>query len=368
MKYRIRKSLEKHQLKSYLHGDQKMPENPIDCSLGINPFGCSESITKEVFASMYDTIMPYPSYPYNDLKKAITEYLAPIDKFETSQITLQAGSINMLIDLNRLFVEDGTRVLVGEPSFTSAITDMRANGGIIDAISLDENDKFKFSVDAYKKALKPEHTLVYIDNPNNPTGQVIPISELEELAKVCLAQDTVLLIDEAYGDFMDLENSGASLVNKYDNVIVTKTLSKGFGLAGLRCGYVLVPKSFVQYMQKLPAEMVLTEVAARIMPYALKDKKHIETSREKIKINKDKLISSLSVLKSSLTGDTVPITLLYTDKDVDLYALFLKYGIITERGEDFDGIGKRHVRIRVPKDIDELLPRIAKIEEELKSL
>ncbi len=368
MNYRIKQSLKDHELKSYLHGDFQMPENPIDCSLGINPFGCSPSITKELFADLYDTIMPYPSYPYNDLKQAIVEYLASVAEIDISQITLQAGSINMLIDLNRLFVYEGANVLLGEPSFTSAITDMRANGGIIDAIALKEEDNFKFSVDAYIKALKPEHSIVYIDNPNNPTGQVIPISELEELAKVCLSQDTVLLIDEAYGDFMDLENSALVLLNKYDNVIVTKTLSKGFGLAGLRCGYVVVPKAFVEYMNKLPAEMVITEVAARIMPYALRDSEHISDSREKIKINKDKLLSSLKVLKTSETGETVPITLLYTDKDVDLYALFLKHGIITERGEDFDGIGKRHVRLRVPKDIDELLIRIEKIESELKDI
>ncbi len=365
MNYKIRKSLVDYEVKTYIHGDCAISENALDCSLGINPFGCTPVITKALFAKIFDAIVPYPSYPYAEVKQAIVDYLSPLAEIEPEQITLHTGSMGMIIHLNRMFIEEGTRILAGAPSFSSALTDMRAMGGIIDLITLKEEDRFKFSVESYIQSLRSEHSLVYIDNPNNPTGQVIPMEGLEKLAKACLQQDTVLLIDEAYGDFMELQNSSVSLVEKYENVIVVKTLSKGFGLAGLRTGYAVVPKAFVAHMQKLPAEMVLTEVSARLVPYALADREHIQSSREKIKKNKEELLASCKVIKASVTDNSVPITLLYTDKDLDLFSICLRHGIISERGEDFDGIGKRHIRLRVPKDMKKLLPRLARVEKEL---
>ncbi len=236
MNYKIRKTFWNYEVKSYIHGDCNIPENSLDCSLGINPFGCTPKITQELFAKMFTTIEAYPSYPYVELKNAIVDYLLPLAKIKAKQVTVHTGSIGMIIHLNRMLIEEGTRILVGAPSFSSAITDMRAMGGIIDRITLKEEDRFAFSTQSYIEFLRPEHSLVYIDNPNNPTGQVIPVEELENLAKTCLKQDTILFIDEAYGEFMDFQNSSVSLVEKYDNVIVSKTLpEKKSGKTRKRC-------------------------------------------------------------------------------------------------------------------------------------
>ncbi len=368
MKYKIRKTLVDYEVKTYLHEDSDIPENALDCSLGINPFGCTPTITQEVFADLFHAIEQYPSYPYTKLKQAIGEYLLPLAAIKPEQITVHTGSISMIIHLNRILVDEGTRILAGAPSFSSAITDMRAMGGIVDLIALKEEEKFAFSTQSYIDGLRPEHALVYIDNPNNPTGQVIPVEKLEALARICLKQDTMLFIDEAYGEFMDFQNSAVPLVEKYDNVIVSKTLSKGLGLAGLRVGYAVVPQAFVPYMQKLPAEMVVTEIAARLAPHALADREHIKNSREKIRKNKKELLASCKIIKNCVTDNSVPITLLYTDRDVDLFSVFLRHGIITERGQDFDGLGKRHIRLRVPKDMEQLLPKLAAVERELEKL
>ncbi|PID76598.1 MAG: aminotransferase [Deltaproteobacteria bacterium] len=368
MNYRIRKTLADYKLTTYIHEDCQLPADALDCSLGINPFGCTPAITQEIFARAFAAIEAYPPYPYTELKKAIANYLSPLTEIEPAQITLHNGSIGMIIHLNRMLVEEGTRILAGGPSFSSAITDMRAMGGIIDLIYLKEADRFAFSSAAYLRALEPEHALVYIDNPNNPTGQVIPVAELEKLAIACLKQDTLLLVDEAYGDFMALQNSSLSLLEKYENVIVLKTLSKGLGLAGLRTGYAVVPRAFVPYMQKLPAEMAVTGIAAELAPYALADRTHLQSSIEKIRKNKEELLGFCRQLKAAETDNSVPITLLYTDKDVDLFAICLRNGIIGERGEDFEGIGKRHIRLRVPREMKTLLPRLALVERELQKL
>ena len=231
MKYRIRHSLADYKVQSYVHGDT-IPDDAIDCSLGINPFGYTPQLTEELYRETFSGISPYPSYPYRELRAAICEYLAPAAKIAPEQLAIHTGSMGMLIDLNRLFIDEGTHVLVGEPTFSSATTDMRAMGAQLTVVALREEEQFRFSVARFIEALRPEHTLVYLDNPNNPTGQMIPLADIEQLAQKAAAQDTMVIVDEAYGDFMPLENSAVALVNKYPNVIVVKTLSKGFGLAG----------------------------------------------------------------------------------------------------------------------------------------
>lgn len=365
MKYRIRKALESYKITSYVHADEVFPENLIDCSLGINPFGVTPKITPEIFKEAFSTISGYPDFPYPNLRKAIVEYLSDVATLEAEQIALNNGSMGVIWNLDRILIDDSTNVIALAPTFSSTLSDMRSFGAHIDLVALDENNNFELNIDDLIKALKPSHHVIYIDNPNNPTGQIIPISDLKKLAEHALKQNTYLIIDEAYGDFMDLNNSAVTLVNDFPNVITIKTLSKGFGLAGLRTGYLVMNKEFIPYMSLYPGEMAITGVASYIVPLALKDREHIENSRKKIAENKKKLLDSLTTLKASKTDLTVPIVLLYTDCDINLYDLFVKHGIKSERGEDFDVIGKRHIRIRVPADPDECIRRINILQKEL---
>lgn len=365
MNYPVRPSLLTHMAKSYLHDDSNLPKDIIDCSLGINPFGCSPLITKELFTSTYDSIYSYPPHPYTELKQSIAEYFDPIAELSLEQIVPHTGSLGFLLHINRLFVSDGIGILTRIPSFTSALTDMAAVGGNVDMMPLAEEDNFYFITDMFLEAMRPKHRIVYLDNPNNPTGHVIPPGDIEMIAKQCLNQNAILIVDEAYGEFMPFEHSAVSLVNKYDNVIVVKTFSKGFGLAGLRAGYGIIPKPLIKYMHKLPVEMALTNTAASLAPYVLKDKKHIEDSKKKIRANKEALFSHLKELKMAETSMEVPISMIYTDLDIDLCGLFLKHGLYCERGEDFDGVGMRHIRLRVPAETEEFLKRIDDIEKEL---
>lgn len=365
MKYRIRKSMETYEVKSYIHPDEVMPTDVVDCSLGINPFGCTPQITADVYTATFGGIAGYPSYPYPELRQAICDYLAPAAEIVPAQLAIHTGSMGMIWDLDRLLIDDGVKVLAVAPTFSSATSDMRAMGAVIDTVELRESQGFRVNLTEIAARLTPAHRIVYMDNPNNPTGQVIPLEGLRELARQALAQDTYLIVDEAYGDFMELTNSAVALVNDYPNVIVIRTMSKGFGLAGIRTGYAVFAKEFAPVMAKLPAEMAITEMAARIAPLALGDRAHIDRSRAQIAANKEIVLAHLTTLRASVTTDTVPIVLLYTEKDIDLYALLLRHGIKAERGEDFDGIGRRHVRFRVPQKLDECLRRLLAAQKEL---
>lgn len=367
MKYRIRKSLKDYEITSYVHADEVFPDDLLDCSLGINPFGPTPTLTKEVFSSAYDTISAYPDFPYEALRKHICDYLSLVATITPDQVALHGGSMGVIWNLHKIIIDEETNILAVAPTFSSTLSDMRSLGGHIDMVELDEEKHFAIDMDKILKCLSPVHHVIYLDNPNNPTGQVISITDIERLAEKALAQDTYLIVDEAYGDFMDLENSAVTLVNQYPNVIVIKTFSKGFGLAGLRTGYLVMHKDFEPYMALYPGEMTVNGVATKLIPVALADRKHIEMSRQKMEENKKKLLSALTSIQASATDLSVPIVLLYTKKDVNLYELLVKYGIKAERGEDFDAIGKRHVRIRIPAKPDECIHRLQKVQADLES-
>lgn len=371
MDYPIVKSLLNYKTKTYLEDEVigfSLPsefDTFVDCALGINPFGYSKSITDEIIRKSYEGIGKYPSYPYDEFRDSVAAYYSELVSLERNQIVPSIGSMGILMRLNRFFIECGVHVLSNAPSFSSALSDIRASGGAIDFIKLDPNKNFKFCVDEFLDKISNKYTMVYLDNPNNPTGQVIPISEIEKIAKKCLECSCALVVDEAYGDFMKFENTAVSLVNKYENIFVCKSFSKGFGLPGLRVGYGVISSAFYKQIKKIPPEMVITDLSAQIAMVALKDYNHIISSRKKIKENKTIFLNSLKELRSSFTDSSVPIMMLYTEKDVDLFKLFLQHGILCESGEAYDYLDKRYIRLRIPKDIDELLVRIKKVEKSL---
>lgn len=366
MKYQIRRALQNFTVVSYLKDEgEALRPDIIDCSLGVNPCGFSPAITKEAFSATYDIISAYPAHPYMAARRGVCQYFHDVTPLTPDQVFMQTGSMGALCTLNHIFLEEGARILTVEPCFSSYTSDVRSNGAFIDTVPLKEDENFRLDVDAFIGALHPSQRLAYLDNPNNPTGQVLSLPDIERILGRARELDIVVIIDEAYGDFLEREESAVSLVNRWDNLIIVRTFSKGFGLAGLRAGYIVVPKELVPVIEIMPGEMNMTSVADAMLLQALQDPGFIARSRQHIAANKKRLINSLKEIKVSVTRDTVPIALYYTDKAVDLGVLFWKQGVRVENGVDFDGLGQRHVRLRVPYDVEPLLERIGAIEQAL---
>src|SRR5699024_4459156 len=113
-------------------------------------------------------------------------------------------------------------------------------GGIYCDAPLSAENKYLFeSFSIIFKLQQADYKLLYLDNPNNPTGQIIPIEEIEFIVKKAAENSTCVIVDEAYGDYMDQQSSAISLVHKYENLFVVRTFSKAYGLAGMRIGYVV---------------------------------------------------------------------------------------------------------------------------------
>jgi histidinol-phosphate aminotransferase len=336
----------------------------IDCSLGVNPYGCSPLVA-DLFANSFEKhdFCSYPSFPYSDLKEEIISYWKDCCSINHNNIRFGGGSIDVLRSINRIFIGKGSKVLGSAPTFTSYPSDVELNEGIFDYVLLSENENYKFDVDKFLSRITSEHNLIYIDNPNNPTGQIIPLEQIERIAEKALENNVCLLVDEAYGDFMDNSNSALNLLCRFENVMVTRTFSKGFGLAGLRVGYVIAGDYLSEIYSKAELPFTINSLGCIAASAALKDGSFISESMNKICSVKEKIAGSFKFIKVLETSPGVPImTLVHPDTDIDLNKLLEDNGILTESGNDFHGLGKNFARMRVPAHHEELTVIIGKIE------
>lgn len=172
----------------------------------------------------------YPDTDSVKLRKALSEHW----KVDYRNIIVGTGSDQLIQILANVFVGPGDRVLYPAPSFGMYADSCIIAGGTPVKYILQPENRFEYSkqtiLEAYDKE-KPK--LVYICNPNNPTGNLMPRGDVLEVAGYC--KDAVIIVDEAYAEFCD--DTVIPDTAEYENLIVLKTFSKAYGLAGIRCGY-----------------------------------------------------------------------------------------------------------------------------------
>jgi histidinol-phosphate aminotransferase len=137
----------------------------------------------------------------------------------------------------------------------------------------------KVDVDAMLAAVTPRTRLVYLANPNNPTGSYLTSEELRRLHKG-LPENVLLVIDAAYSEYVEAEDyeDGTSLVSQFGNVVMSRTFSKIHGLAGLRLGWVYAPLAVCGILHRIRGPFNVSSFQARVGAAAIKDRAHLERS------------------------------------------------------------------------------------------
>jgi histidinol-phosphate aminotransferase len=171
--------------------------------------------------------------------------------------------------------------------------------------------------------------VIFISNPNNPTGTYVTKYELQEFM-ADLPQDLLLVLDEAYDTFIDVDdfpNSLSYIRNK--NVIVLKTFSKAYGLAGLRIGYAVTNPELVCYMEIARQPFNVNALAQAAAIAALDDKKFLKMTRETILKGKQYLYGALTKLGIAYVASVSNFILIDMGRDgAEVFRAMLKYGVI----------------------------------------
>ena len=402
---KIRKELLERKHISYAMEHIELPPGGVDCSEGCNPYGFPPECEKVL--RDFDPARLGP-YPHSDaLYDAIRGYWKDVIDVERGNILLADGSINALYIINNIFDTHDSMVLGVSPQFTDYYMHAEMIGIDYAPYQLKKEFNYRFDTyeflsmhfiaDRYAAVSMPGKTynFIYIDNPNNPTGQCIDIRDIERIVAEAVKFDITVIIDEAYGDFMPKENSAVQLFSKYPNLAVVKTLSKAFGLAGLRAGYVIAHKDLIGYLHKMVNPYMVSELAREVAAEALKHPEFLEKCKADFSGMKAEIRDVLNppVIKVYKKGegddaetyekrkpgpasgrlhmaetlDTNSLLLLYhDDKDIKLAEEFLKRGVLVIDGYDFKGLDSTSARVRLPKK--EEFPKLLEAIKEINAL
>lgn len=364
MEYRINSAIKKQIKVSYAieSGDPDLSYD-VDCGEGINIVMAAPAAQAAFSEIRFDMLCLYPHSI--GLKDAIIDYWKEYGSLSRSEIVLCDGSIGAIYLVNRLFLEPGDSVLGYVPQFSEYGTDVRMHGCDFDVVALKPEDNYRFDAGGVIAALRPEHKLVYIDNPNNPTGQVIPLDDISRVLDAAEKLDVCVIVDEAYGDYMSRKNSAIGLRARHKNLIVLKTFSKGFGLAGLRAGYAVLPEELSGAMGNITNPYSMSELSRSIAARTIRDADFLRRLRVKNAELKRRLHRPWKNLSIAATDDEVSICMLtHKNPAVDLAFEFAKRRIRVISGADFCSIGANSVRFRVPgaEDMDKVLSAMEEID------
>lgn len=233
-----------------------------------NPYGPSKELAKAIASRISEVSATLNRYPDRDavkLRQKIADYLNKENDVDLSVENIWAANGSNEI-LQSIFLAFGAGKALGfVPSYS--MHPLIGKVTEIDWIEGKRSSDFALDVDiASKEILELKPTLIFITTPNNPTGTATTIQELEVLAKSAALVNGLLIVDEAYAEF-SAQVSAINLIDRYPNVIVTRTMSKAFAFAGARLGYLAANKIVVDAMQlvRLPYHLSsLTQAAAEV--------------------------------------------------------------------------------------------------------
>jgi histidinol-phosphate aminotransferase len=223
----------------------------------------------EAYRAAATEIRLYPDGGARGLREAI----AQAHDLNVDGIVCGNGSDELLTLLAHAYVQPGDEIVFSEHAFLVYHMAALASGGIPVAV---REPHLRADVDAMLAAITRRTRIVYIANPNNPTGTYISISELKRLHEG-LPGNVLLVIDSAYAEYVaDPDyDSGLDLVMQSENVVVTRTFSKAYGLAGLRVGWAYAPEAIVQVLHRVRGPFNVSVAAQRAATAALQDRAHL---------------------------------------------------------------------------------------------
>lgn len=273
----------------------------------------------------------YPDGGAYYLKKELAHHL----NVDPDNIIVGNGSDEIVSIITRIFIHKGDQAIVGDPSFVMYKIDTQLSQGEVVSISL---KNFKLDVSEVLNAITDKTRLIFISNPNNPTGTILSKKEMQELIQN-IPPNILVVSDEAYYEYVDDPEYPDSLtwVKEGKNIVVLRTFSKIYGLAGLRVGYGIARKQIISVLNRARPPFnvnFLAQVAARA---SLKDVDHIIKSKNLIKKEKEFLYRRLRELKIPFVPTQANFILIKTGENTrEIILALLKKGIIVRGMEAYN--------------------------------
>lgn len=230
---------------TYIPGGSKSgKDKTIKLSSNENALGTSKK-AKRAFVKSKDELFRYPDATCVKLREEIAKYY----NLPADQIICGNGSDELLRMIAKTFAGVGDEIISSEYGFL-AYEIATLSVGAKSVIAKEQN--FTTNIDNILAKVTDKTKIIYLANPNNPTGTYIPFSEIKRLHKN-ISNDTILVLDSAYSEFIDEANfeDGLEFTKQHNNIIIAKTFSKIFGLGGLRIGWAFSSPEIIDYLNRI---------------------------------------------------------------------------------------------------------------------
>ncbi len=285
-----------------------------------NPLPISDKVSRAIIRAMSE-INRYPDGNGFELKRAISEHF----QLNAEQITLGNGSNDLLELIARLFVcRAGDEVIFSQYAFVVYPLVTQALGA---KAVVTPAHNFAHDLQAMLSAISGKTKLIFIANPNNPTGTVLSDEALYAfLSKV--PKSVIVVLDQAYFEYLQVADNALAWLKEFDNLVITRTFSKAYGLAGLRVGYAISNAQIGDYLNRIRQPFNVNHIAQTAAIAALADVNFLQTA---VRANKSGLLQlsqgfeklGLSYIPSSANFVAVKV-----DNATEIYQKLLAKGFI----------------------------------------
>lgn len=325
----------------------------IRLSSNENPLGCSPHVTLAI-TSQLGNLSRYPDGAGIGLKKAIATHYG----LRSAQITLGSGSSELLNAIFQTFIANHQVVVYSQYALSNY---ERANLAI-QSLPIEVPAKnFGHDLDAMLDVVKQTENckIVLINNPNNPTGTLLTQQQIREFVEQ-ISSDILVVIDEAYIDFCDHESS-VTLLENFDNVMILRTFSKAYGLAGLRIGYVMSSVELADMLYKTHQSLNTNVLAHSAGITALQDRYFIEQYLNFNHEQKQALYKGFDSIGIAFVKSATNFIMVNVDNGQDVYQSLLEQGVIVRSLVGYGLPEWIRVSVGLPEDNNRFLDTLVQV-------
>jgi histidinol-phosphate aminotransferase len=306
---------------------------------------------------LFSKLHQYPDITHLSLRERIGDTF----NIPRQHIVISAGLDSILDLITRVFFEYRDVFVMPVPGFFLFESYSERMGANPVFLQLDEENDFKWTDKIFEKLkeliVRFRPKIVWLSNPNNPTGHTIPEDMLQEVLKLAGDYNVYIVLDEAYYDFVGkISDSAAKYIKDYDNLMVLRSFSKAYGLAGIRLGYIMCSnEDIIEALLIHRHHFPITQLSLNIARIALKDKQFINQTQINTRKRREilyQLLNNLPTFRyiSSQTNIFMLKSNILSANDLD--SKLKKYGIITSQ-LNITGIAKnKYLRITIRNEAD----------------
>ena len=359
MKIRTKSSIRRHI--PVIHGG-KIPvknsdHNIIDFSSNITPLGIPNFV-KLIIKKNLDKVQFYPDPKSENVISSLEKYT----HLSKSNIIVGNGAIEILYNFCFAFLSKTTKVLIHVPTFQEYETAVKLSNC---KISYFNSLNLSANIDLFISQI-PKNGCIFLCNPNNPTGELLSKKELLSIVIEAKKLKTIVFIDECFIELVPKSNESVlSYVKKYDNIFILRSLTKSFGLPGLRIGYACGSKEIIKILQKIKIPWSVNSLAQDAANAVIKNISHIKKSNIIIQKELKYLEDNISILNGfeCISSSTNFILIKTKNDSTKLQTKLLKNKILIRDCKNFRGLDNHYIRIAVKshKDNVKLVKALEKI-------